>query len=68
MIVKQRLQYLSDSAKDLLEQMLDDNICFRTELDEILFHPWFDNFNADGIQNMVHEELYNRFISLEKSS
>ena len=59
--VKERIQFLSGPARDLLEEMLEDSAFFRISLDEVLQHPWFTETQIEGIQNNVYEEMSTRF-------
>jgi len=61
------MQYISDNAKDLLEEMLEDNAFFRLSVDEVLQHPWFAESSIDGIQNVVYEEMNNRLEYIKAS-
>lgn len=56
-LVKARIQYLSEEAKDLLENLLEPNAFFRMSVDEILQHPWFKTSPMEGVENQVWEEM-----------
>ena len=58
--VKERIQFLSGNARDLLEEMLEQSAFFRVSLDEVLQHPWFTEAKIEGIQNSVYEEMNTR--------
>jgi serine/threonine protein kinase len=58
--VKARMQYLSEEARDLLEEMLEENAFFRLSIDEVLQHPWLKDASFDGIHSVVYEEMSNR--------
>jgi len=69
--LKAKMEYLSENAKDLLEEMLEVNPFFRPSVDEILQHPWFSEFSLDGVQSIVFEEMQSRreyIISLQTAA
>lgn len=59
-VVKARMQFLSESAKDLLEEMLEESPFFRISLDEVFQHSFFTEFSVDNIQHTVYEEMSHR--------
>lgn len=59
-IVKQRVKYLSDPAKCLLEEMLEPNAFYRIDLDEVINHTWFADMDASKFQNDVYYEMNQR--------
>jgi len=61
------IQYLSEDAKDLLEEMLEDNTFFRISLDEILQHPWLNSNELSDGSNLVYSEMKARYESTVSS-
>jgi serine/threonine protein kinase len=58
-VSKGPLSFLSDDAKDLLEDMLEENPFFRVSLEEVINHPWMKDFEQN-IQNEVYLEMSSR--------
>jgi len=65
-IVKSRLKYLSEDARDFLEEMLEDNAFFRLSIDEVIQHPWLKDFDYSGVQNEVYSEMASRMELINK--
>lgn len=58
--VREHMSNLSDDAKELLEEMLEENPFFRLSIDEVLQHPWMKDFDYEGLQATVYEEMNSR--------
>lgn len=59
-LVKSRIKYLSDSAKDFLEEMLEENPFFRMSIDEVFQHEWLKDFDYEQVQQDVYMEMSSR--------
>jgi serine/threonine protein kinase len=66
-LVKSRIKHLSDSAKDLLEEMLEDNPFFRMSIDEVFLHEWLKDFDYEQIQQDVYLEMSSRLEHIRAS-
>lgn len=60
--VKGRLQYLSEDARELLENMLEKDCWHRIDIKEILEHPWLSNFES---QDEIYGEMNARLESIK---
>ena len=68
--VKQRMQYLSQGARDLLQDLLEEETVLRWKMDEVLQHSWFYGVDCDGLKEKAYDELNHRvqYINTSKSS
>ena len=64
---KGRIQYLSNEAKDLLEEILEENTFLRISLDEIIQHPWMSSNEFSDAPNMVYQEMKARYDEINSS-
>lgn len=64
---KGAIQYASSEAKDLLQEMLQEEAFFRTSLDEVMAHPWLQSCDAESIQDTVYLELKARLDFITKN-
>lgn len=65
--VKAYMQNVSEDAKDLLEEMLEENAFFRLSIDEVLQHPWLKDFSYEDIQMEVYEEMSSRLAFINQA-
>lgn len=55
-----KFDFLSNSSKDLLAQMMHENPLKRPSIDEVLTHDWMISESVDGLQESVFFEMQAR--------
>lgn len=51
------IQFLSSSAKDLLSEMLQEDVSSRISLEDIASHPWLSDCDFSDMQELVYLEM-----------
>lgn len=52
-----KIEYLSQSSRDLLALMLNEDPTERPSIDEVLAHKWISGESFEGIQELVYSEM-----------